>query len=198
MDMKPDEMLPYMKDNDKFNGKLFGKFLRESDMQKRLASTGSVETSLARSDIRSVLDECKSALQSKLQVCGIPECQSIAGSVMELIKKFEQAFDDNEGMGISSNEPHDLNLFDLLIMKSASRRATERAMSEMDAHHLAMAPEEQAPSADSGSSKWFIIAGVIALVVLLIGLLIWYFVSQKERFESDQFQSLLIDRVLNQ
>lgn len=131
--MKPEEMMPYMRDNDKVPARMFKKFLGESNVQSKLAETKSVVVSLLRDDIPEVLKECETLLDSKLQSCNIPECQRIAADTKSLLDKYRRAFIDNDGEGISNDQSHDLNLLDLLIIKSSSRRDTEKAVMDIDA-----------------------------------------------------------------
>ncbi len=195
-------MIPYMRDGDKFDTRMFKKFLQEQNVQTKLTETKSVVISLLRDDVPKVLSECESLLDNKLQSCNIPECQMIAAAAKAQLDKFRRAYNDNDGEGVSNDQSHDLNLLDLLLIKSVSRRDTDKAISDMDAAHLAStsATPVETSSSDSGiSMKWMIIAGAIALVLIIVGIMIWYFTKAAEKMESKgEFQSLLIDRVLNQ
>jgi hypothetical protein len=199
MDLKLEEMTPYMRDGDKFDARMFKKFLQEQNVQNKLAETKSVVISLLREDVPKVLSECESILDLKLQSCDIPECQTIAGTVKAQLDKFRRAYNDNDGEGVSNDQSHDLNLLDLLLIKSVSRRNTDKAIADMEAIHLATPSDDVAELSTGVSMKWMIIAGAIALVLILIGIMIWYFTKAAEKMESKgNFQDLLIDRILNQ
>jgi hypothetical protein len=200
MDLKPEEMTPYMRDGDKFDARTLKKFLQEQNVQTKLTETKSVVISLLREDVPKVLSECESALDLKLQSCGIPECQTIAGTTKAQLDKFRRAYNDNDGEGVSNDQSHDLNLLDLLLIKSVSRRDTDKAVADMEAVHAAAASTTPDAAASAGGSmNWMIIAGAIAFVLILIGIMIWYFTKAAEKMESKgDFQNLLIDRILNQ
>jgi len=200
--MKLEEMIPFMRDGDKVSAKMFKKFINESNLQSKLIETKSVMVSLLRDDIPEVLKECESTINSKLQSCDIKDCQKIGAEVKTQLDKYRRAFNENDGDGISNDQSHDLNLMDLLIIKSSSRKITEKAINDMDlameAYRQTRPFIEEPIKEESGiSMKWIIIAGVFTLVILIIGLMIWYFSTKKEKLE-DEFQKLMIDRVLNQ
>jgi short subunit dehydrogenase-like uncharacterized protein len=100
---------------------------------------------------------------------------------------------------------------DLLQMKSVSRRDTEKTIQEMDALiaeeqqrlvALGVVPDttgQTAVTRKSNITKWIIMAVVAVLVMLLVGLMIWYFNKTEHLgdLNQDEFNKLMFSQINN-
>lgn len=215
--MKLDEMAEYMRDGDAMNKGLFENgvsFLSDKERSETLQKTDGALVISARGDANKIIKQCTSDIETKLQECSYPGCKAIADPVIQMLGKFSEALEKGSWKGVTNaDREHLINLHDLLIIKSVARRDTEKALATMNEiieaerqRQIAMGiePDQVGPGGVStkkrGTMKWLLIGAAIVVVLLLLGLAIWFFTKPAERLEqpADNFQSLYIDRVLNQ
>ena len=215
--MKLDEMAEYMRDGDAMNKGLFENgvsFLSDKERAEILQKTDGPLVISARGDANKIIKQCSTDIESRLAECSYPGCKAIADPVIQVLNKFHEALEKGSWKGVAdADREHLINLHDLLIIKSVARRDTEKALNTMNEiveaerqRQIAMGIEpdqvspDDVPTQKSGMMKWLLIGAAVVVVLVLLGLAIWFFTKASERLEqpADQFQRLYIDRILNQ